>query len=249
MYGYGYTVRRPATHKAVIQGYQVAAEVLGKKESKKLENNTYLERRNLNTIVVRLHKTDVVTYHADGSIELNTGGWKTSTTKDRINSYAPVVISQMQSVWYISKGKARMVFKDGMRITGRGDLEGGDSIESVKTINEIKRKLKSYSLFLFQSLIAGKMTHCWMCFTASGEDEISKAHLQTHIDKKEAPTEILLNMQQMFPGMPQTVEWFVSEHLQMSSKELEGRFYDGLARQVLTKNLARYLYRKFGLAS
>jgi hypothetical protein len=56
----------------------------------KLANNTYLD-----TIVERpsgrrgylivLHRTAVVTFWADGSIRLDTGGWQTLTTRDRID--------------------------------------------------------------------------------------------------------------------------------------------------------------------
>jgi hypothetical protein len=57
-------------------------------ERRKVANNTYAERR-WPDIAIRLHDTDVVTLHPDGSITLNTGGWYTVTTKDRLNSYLP----------------------------------------------------------------------------------------------------------------------------------------------------------------
>lgn len=37
-------------------------------------------------IAVQLHNTDVVTFFKDGRIAVNTGGWFTKTTKERINS-------------------------------------------------------------------------------------------------------------------------------------------------------------------
>lgn len=62
-------------------------------ERRKLCNHTYLEKRSAEEIAVRLHSTDVVTFHANGDIDIHTGGWNTVTTKDRINGYSPV------SVW------------------------------------------------------------------------------------------------------------------------------------------------------
>jgi len=59
------------------------------RERRKLENNTYLERRYTGAIAVRLHSTDVLTFFPDGRIEVNTGGWHTVTTRDRINCYLP----------------------------------------------------------------------------------------------------------------------------------------------------------------
>lgn len=41
----------------------------------------------LDGIAVRLHNTDIVIYQPDGSVVLNTGGWYTVTTKDRIHRY------------------------------------------------------------------------------------------------------------------------------------------------------------------
>lgn len=57
---------------------------------RKIDNNTYLERRSDGSIAVRLHDTDVVTYYPDGLIELRTDGWDTSTTQDRIDRYSPI---------------------------------------------------------------------------------------------------------------------------------------------------------------
>lgn len=58
------------------------------RERRKVANNTYAERRG-DDIALRLHQTDVVTFHPDGSITLNTGGWYTVTTKDRMNNALP----------------------------------------------------------------------------------------------------------------------------------------------------------------
>lgn len=86
-----------------MRSYQEAVEKLGTRNRRKLENNTYLERRNETMIAVRLHRTDVVTYHADRRIVLNDGGWRTVTTKDRINTYSPVSVYQRSHVWYLSR--------------------------------------------------------------------------------------------------------------------------------------------------
>lgn len=58
-------------------------------ESRKIANHTYLKRRTSTCVAVRLHATDVLTFHDDGRIHVSTGGWNTVTTKDRINSHLP----------------------------------------------------------------------------------------------------------------------------------------------------------------
>jgi hypothetical protein len=61
------------------------------KQSRKLCNNTYAEKRDSGSIAVRLHRTDVLTFTRRGTVTFNTGGWNTVTTKARINEYAPSV--------------------------------------------------------------------------------------------------------------------------------------------------------------
>lgn len=55
---------------------------------RKIANNTYLERLVDNSIAVRLHATDVVVIFPDDVVVLNSGGWRTKTTKDRLNRFA-----------------------------------------------------------------------------------------------------------------------------------------------------------------
>lgn len=40
-------------------------------------------------IAVRYHDTNIVTYHGDGSITLDTGGWETVTTTNRMDMLTP----------------------------------------------------------------------------------------------------------------------------------------------------------------
>lgn len=79
------------------------AHVLGLAESKKIGHHTYLERTPWNGVAVRLHATHVVTFDQDGTITLNTGGWFTTTTKDRINAVLPqrYRVSSHKGTWHL----------------------------------------------------------------------------------------------------------------------------------------------------
>jgi hypothetical protein len=85
-----------------------------KRATKKLGNNTHLVRINSDSIGVRLHNTVVVTIHSDGTYTLNSGGWQTVTTKNRINEYCPVRVHQRRHQWYV--GDEDIPFKDGIRV-------------------------------------------------------------------------------------------------------------------------------------
>jgi len=67
----------------------------------KLGNNVYLEPRG-ESIAVKYHDTDIVTYHPNGQIELRCGGWYTVTTKQNINAFSPFYVWQKKHVWYVN---------------------------------------------------------------------------------------------------------------------------------------------------
>jgi len=80
-------------------------------ERRKVGNNTYAEILHDGSVGIVLHSTYVVKIHPDNSATLNTGGWYTSTTKDRINKYSPVRVYQKRGEWYLNNGTP---YKDGM---------------------------------------------------------------------------------------------------------------------------------------
>lgn len=80
------------------------------KQSRKIANNTYLRRDDWyhggdNSIAVRLHRTDIITFYPNEKIEVGTGGWDTVTTRDRINRYLP-------SPWHVRGERGRTVLSN-----------------------------------------------------------------------------------------------------------------------------------------
>lgn len=59
------------------------------RERRKIANNTWLERDEDGTLAVRLHNTRVLIFHKRGDVTVQSGGWNTVTTKNRINRYLP----------------------------------------------------------------------------------------------------------------------------------------------------------------
>lgn len=99
--------------------------LLGNRQSRKVGNNTYVENLGDGVIGVRLHSTHVVIF-SDHRLVLNTNGWRTVTTKDRINVYLPGgwFVEQKDYYWYLCQhirvgdGDAvrRVPFYDGVTI-------------------------------------------------------------------------------------------------------------------------------------
>jgi hypothetical protein len=75
-----------------------------KQKARKIGNNTYAEIESDNSVSVRLHGTAVVRFYPNGLVKLNSGGWRTSTTKNRINKYSPVKVYQKKYEWYLQNG-------------------------------------------------------------------------------------------------------------------------------------------------
>jgi hypothetical protein len=89
--------------KATPKNLAEAEAVLRGRESVRLGNNTYLEAvgaRAIGFVGVRLHNTYIVRFWYDGKITLHTGGYRTVTTKDRINQFIKGSVFQKAHVWY-----------------------------------------------------------------------------------------------------------------------------------------------------
>ena len=85
--------------KATPKNYAEAQAVLASRGSVRLGNNTYLERHFCG-IAVRLHNSNIVMFHEDGRVVLFSGGYRTVTTKERINHFITGRVFQSKSVWY-----------------------------------------------------------------------------------------------------------------------------------------------------
>lgn len=117
-----------------IKNYRQAAEFLNLKKERPYANNTRIELDN-KIINVKLHGNTVVSFWENGAV-FSSCGWKTLTTKDRINWFLPdgFMLYQEKKTWYVRKWKNQgdqwrddaktWVFKDGMSIDSDGHVSG-----------------------------------------------------------------------------------------------------------------------------
>ncbi len=121
------------------------------RESRKLTNNTYAKRRYSGQIAIQLHATDILTFHSDGQIDVNTGGWNTVTTHSRMNAFLP-------SPWRVGghRGSTLLYKMDpqawtpvavicrSLTIEADGTVTGGDSVQELfETIRQEDNRRKS----------------------------------------------------------------------------------------------------------
>jgi hypothetical protein len=91
---------------------------LGRKSRRKLSHNVYAERDGADITIV-FHWTAIITYHPDGTIVLNSGDYRTVTTKSNLNQYTDCTVWQEKHVWYASYGNSgKVLFEDGMVLIG-----------------------------------------------------------------------------------------------------------------------------------
>jgi hypothetical protein len=79
-----------------------------------IAHNTRVIQLDDGTIGIKLHDTYIIKYYSnlldgkyydlkDDSIQLNTGGWKTVTTRDRMNRFCPLHVWTESNIMYVSK--------------------------------------------------------------------------------------------------------------------------------------------------
>lgn len=108
-----------ARFKASIQSYEQARDFLGNRQERKLAHNTTVRMSFAvaEAVEVVLHRTPVVTFYADGRVRLDSGGYRTRTTADRIRQLLPpgYDLRQRDFGWFLARtGQPSIVFTDGM---------------------------------------------------------------------------------------------------------------------------------------
>ncbi len=247
--------------------YNTAKEKLGNRSRRKLGNHTYLERRDNGTIAVKLHETDVVTFNPDGSAMLDSGGWRTITTKDRINGFGPVNVSQDNSVWYIKRNPRGSLlpadgylFRDGMTINADGSVKDGVKDDG-KDCKALKKRIKAFCDGYMDALInrrieapsSGDCFYCVMRTTDGniplGEVNRDQSHIISHMDEPYFVPSLVTRACEVFPISEIAKNLFAylwnPEH---TSQEIPAFIHD-IAVDQIRKALKRYVSRQMGLAS
>jgi hypothetical protein len=191
----GTTLQREVTMH-VIRTYQEAeafladgpASQLLARTSRKVANNTYVERLAEDIIVVRLHDTAIVSYFPDGSIMLRAGGWYTQTTAERINGHTPqdLRLNSDRGRWVVhyftyspetgADWHEPMCFDEGITFerdaNGRWQVKSGglsdplrkmQDIHNAKITKLITAYVKEYGAFDARLGVAPVTTDCVMC--------------------------------------------------------------------------------------
>jgi hypothetical protein len=212
-------------------------------ESRVIANNTFEYFREDGTRVIRLHTTDIMEFRPDGTIKLNSGGWRTVTTKERMNRYLPCGrIYQDKGIWYYSGGRleqAIVAYSDGMVI----DAKTGKPIDyDPDEIDRIKRILKQINHFCkemdkLEELPEPSQGDCWGCLMFQTTD-----CLQSHLDEVYIHGSLIVRAMKDQGHSDAYLNW-------LWNPEYRDHSWSELARQTAIRAVRRYFKRYLGVGS
>ena len=177
---------------------QIMSGVEDSVSSRIVANNTVEYKRENGDRVIRLHETDILTFHANGATTINDGGWRTATTKERINRFLDgrSVYSDRGS-WVLNVNGTTHVYKDGITIGKRGGVSGaGDANEERMLKRMIKRfcdKMRNMAVLPLPS-----SGDCWYCAMKTEDgtplgDVDAKSHALGHLKEVYVHGSLIVN--------------------------------------------------------
>ena len=102
--------------------YSELNDLLGNREEKKIRYATRVKRYGEGEIAIYHHATPIIIVNDKGEYYINTRGYHSRTTKDRINDYSPIGIYQKNFEWFVvDKENGDYPFIDGMTFDQWGE--------------------------------------------------------------------------------------------------------------------------------
>lgn len=231
-------------------------EIMGRVDydkKRKIANNT-IEYWKDGIRFIRLHDTNIMQFNPDNSIILNSGGWMTVTTKDRINAGLPsgFRLFQKNKVWFVND----IVFADNMILYPDGTVTGEG--EDTKKTEKLDKQIKVYAEKFIKKLSLRKIEKpsggdCWYCSMKTvdkgeslGQAVKDKKHILEHLKENYFVPSLLMNAVETFPISPiakSYIGYCLKYHEQYASSFKE------IAERQIKQSLIRFIRRQVGIAS
>lgn len=231
------------------------------KVSRPLANNTTV-RTNGVDVIVKYHATDIAIFKPDGAIILNTGGWRTSTTKTRLSELAPrgFIVYQERGVWYLTDARkgwrdaTRYFYADGITIHADGTVTGEG--ENPNADRAQVKAIQKYARGYIAALLHGEVPppsggDCWYCAMRTsdnkplGEASTDTSHLDSHIAESYYVPSLIARAVEVYP-----VSIMANSALYAIWYDASQRFDfgDSILAEQGYKSLVKYLKAQYGLA-
>ena len=221
---------------------------------KKIDHNTIRYTDFFGSEKIRLHNTDIITFQKDGKTILNSGGWMTPTTKDRLNKYSGYRIHQEKGLWYIGN----IVFKDGIQLSKitSGEIESIGAGSENKLLKQ-RKQVKKYVAEFVSRLIDGKIKKpssgdCWICLMKDDKGNqvfTDHDHIQSHIKERYFVPSLLINAVNQYGSQADKND--CAMYMKMEGFEKGAFFFSGNSQhyfvESISRILRRFLYRQSGI--
>lgn len=228
--------------------------------TKKVGNNTVRYTNDVGNTVIRFHNTDIITELPNGAVKINSGGWKTPTTKDRLNTFLrerKISVHQDNHKWYVMKWDDKTYtystiapFVDGMTIRKDGTVpkkwaQKADSKnrKDDSTSKKIEKYLKIVRKKLAENDTIPSGGDCWFCsmHTVDGGIPLGDAtndhtHIEEHLKEGYVPNSLMWNAMQEAGYRPE-----VYLHPQWRTRDC------AWMNKVVVRNVRKYLRRRMNI--
>lgn len=250
---------------ATIRSYEEAAKYLGNKSDRPVANNTRIMVDDMGIISIRLHATNVVRYYPANiqnanAVVLYSGGYRTPTTKSRINEFCPegFYVWQERGNWYLGSylRGVRYPFAEGITIAD-GTVYNAGTESDIEANRKRTKQIKKYVAGYVAALIAGKVEapsggDCWYCHlvtvddkTPLGEKTHNTEHLESHFEESYYVPSLLVNAINRHP-VGELIKGLVGDIWRGKDN---GSYYNELVARNVTSSMTRYLKDQFAIAN
>lgn len=160
---------------------------------RKIDNNTYLLVHDDGSYGIKLHATEIITFYPNGDVKLNSGGWRTPTTKARMNDLSGACIFQHKGLWTVHWGGNAFPYADGMVL--HADNTASNVGEDPQAEAKLRKSVNVYVRSYMDAFAKGKVPppsagDCWFCCMKDKDDH---DHLRSHIEEKYYVPSLLRN--------------------------------------------------------
>jgi hypothetical protein len=187
----------------------------------------------------KYHDTIIIEKSPDGIYTLNSGWYRTSTTKARMEDITKIRIRQDRGIWYA--GNSSIIFYDGIR------FKDGECVSEVrevdmKEINRVKKLIAKYvALITDDNIPFPDGGDCWYCMMQTdkgislGDAVPSCDHLWSHMEEGYMVGSLIINAMRESGYTDQQI----SMHLHMKIVDTLRRSVRNYMNKRLLPDLAR----------
>ena len=247
----------------MIRSYDDCARIWTTSKKRKIDNNTYLECEphpefpadaSLNTYHIKLHATRIITYYPHG-FTLNSGGWRTSTTKARMNEYSPAQIWQGKGLWTVHWNGGAYPYADGISFHDSGTVTGAG--EDPKAEIKLRKRVNDFVAGYMDAFANGTVPppsggDCWLCLMKDKHGkpvlDTDTEHLLSHMDEMYYVPSLLVNAMGDWAGQctSQAAREYVA-YVWNGGDQKIATYLKGIAVPQLKKVLFDYMAHRLGM--